>query len=114
MCAKGLIGSTAEWNKQFRFWTSFLVIVSWKDRSWQSCSIHESFQCFGDVTLYPGWIRVCVSCRSDVIELFCRVVLSLCCCCHFPDDDVSSRSGSRREESHERIEAVSLRETCHI
>ena len=107
MCAKGLIGSAAERN-------SFRMIVSWKDRSLQSCNIHESFQCFGDVTLYPGWIRVYVSCRSDVIELFCRVVLSLCCCCHFPDDDVSSRSGSRREESHERIEAVSLRETCCI
>ena len=89
------------------------MVVSWKDQSLQSCNIHESFQCFGDVTLYPGWIRVCVSCRSDVIELFCRVVLSLCCC-HFPDDDVSSRSGSRHEESHERIEAVSLRETCNV
>ena len=35
--------------------------------------------------------------------------LYLCSCCHFPDDDLS-RSDSRREESHERIEAVSLRE----
>ena len=71
MCAKGLIGSAAERN-------SFRMIVSWKDRSLQSCNIHESFQCFGNVTLYPGWIRVYVSCRSDVIELFCRVVLSCC------------------------------------
>ena len=35
------------------------------------------------------------------LSCFCRVVLSLRCCCHFPDDDASSRSGSRREESHE-------------
>ena len=77
MCAKGLIGSAAEWDIQFLFWTSFLVIVSWKDQSLQSCNI-ESFQCFGDVTLYPGWIRVCVSCRSDVIELF--FVMLFCRC----------------------------------
>ena len=51
-----------------------LAVVSWKDQSLQSCNIHESFQCFGDANLYPGWIRVCVSCCSDVIELF------LSCC----------------------------------
>ena len=52
--AKGLIGSAAEGNS-----ASFLVIVSWKDQSLQSCDIHESSQCFWDVTLYPGWVRVC-------------------------------------------------------
>ena len=35
------------------------------------------FSIFGNVILCPGWIRVYVSCRLDVIELFCRVVLSL-------------------------------------
>ena len=34
---KGLIGSAAERN-------SFRMIVSWKDRSLQSCNIHGSFQ----------------------------------------------------------------------
>ena len=51
---KGLIGGAAEWNS-----ASFPVIVSWKDQSLQSCDIHESSQCFWDVTLYPGWVRAC-------------------------------------------------------
>ena len=88
-------------------------IVSWKDRSLQSCNIHESFQCFRDVTLYPGWIRVDVSCRSDVIELVFAVCFVVVLLLPFPDDDANSRSDSHHEESHERIEAVSLRETCH-
>ena len=66
--AKGLIGSAAEGNS-----ASFPVIVSWKDQSLQSCDIHESSQCFRDVTLYPGWVRVVV-CLSDVTEFSCRVV----------------------------------------
>ena len=50
-----------------------------------------------------------VVCLSDVLSFLVALSLSLCFCCHFPGDDLS-RSDSRREESHERIEAVSLRE----
>ena len=43
-----------------------LAVVSWKDQSLQSCNIHESFNVLGEVTLYPGWIRVGVlSLRRD-------------------------------------------------
>ena len=59
----------------------FRAIVSWKDQSLSLCNIHESFQCFGDANLYPGWIRVCVSCRSDVIELFYLFFVVLFCRC---------------------------------
>ena len=54
----------------------------------------------------------CVVCLSDVTKFSCRVVFVSVLLLPFPDDDLS-RSDSSREESHERIEAVSLRETCH-
>ena len=66
---------------------NLLEIVSWKDQSFSSCHIHDSFRFsvgFWNVALYPGWIGVYVSCSFAVIALFCRVVSSLCCCCHFP------------------------------